>query len=82
MTMHWIRIHDQGLIPADRIVAVGRAESAAARRLLGAVPLERIVGLTAGRRRQSIIILDSGHVVLTGLAVGEIEALLAKADSK
>ena len=72
----WITIPNQGLVCVDRIVAVGPASSAAMRRLLGATPLAHVIGLTGGRKRHSILVLDSGHVAITALEVEEIERLL------
>lgn len=74
--MKWLDVKGQGLVRGDRIVAVGRAEAAAMKRLISAVPLDKIISLTAGRKRQSVIVLDSGHVVITALTVAQIGQLL------
>lgn len=75
----WIRIGDRGLIMIARIVAVGRADAAAIRRLVGTTPMERIVDLTGKEKRLTVISLDSGHVVLTPLSIDAIERLLLRA---
>ena len=75
----WIQIGNVGMVLADRIVAVGPVESAPIKRLLAALPLDKIVVLTGGRRRQSVLVLDSGHVVVTALDVAEVEAALRDA---
>ena len=75
----WIQIGTVGMVLADRIVAVGPVESAPIKRLLAALPLDKIVVLTGGRRRQSVLVLDSGHVVVTALDVAEVEAALRDA---
>lgn len=75
----WIRIGDRGLIMISRIVAVGRADAAAIRRLVGTTPMERIVDLTGKDKRLTVISLDSGHVVLTPLSIDAIERLLLRA---
>jgi regulator of extracellular matrix RemA (YlzA/DUF370 family) len=72
----WLELDGQGIVWLERLVAVARAESAAARRLIGATPLERIVNLTGGKRRQSLLVTDSGHVILTALTVKQIARLL------
>ncbi len=79
MMKNWIAIGDVGVVAADRIVAVGPIESAPIKRLVAALPLARIVVLTGGRRRQSVLVLDSGHVVVTALSVAEIVAALRDA---
>lgn len=61
----WIDLEGQGLVNGQRIVAAGNAHSAGMRRLLGAAPDEKVVDLTGGRRRQCLLVLDSGHVVIT-----------------
>ncbi len=72
----WVEIGRQGLVCVERIVSVGPAESAAMRRLLGATPLTHLVVLTGGRKRRTLLLLDSGHVVVTALEIGEVVALL------
>ena len=67
--MHWIEIEDQGMVMEERIVAIGPAESAPMRRLIAAVPEERIIILTGGNRRQSILIMDSGHLIVTAIPI-------------
>lgn len=80
--MQYITMDSEGLVISDRIVAVGRAESAAMKRLLGAVPLSQVVSLTGGRRRQSVLVLDSGHLVISALTVEEIAATLEAGDGR
>lgn len=74
--MLWIELDDDGVVIAERIVAVGQAESAPMRRLLDIVPPEKVIVLTGGRRRQAIVILDSDHVVVSALSVAELLARL------
>ncbi len=75
----WIAIGNIGVVQIERVVAVAPVESAPMKRLLAALPLEKIVVLTGGRRRRSVLVLDSGHVVVTALSVAEVEAALRKA---
>jgi regulator of extracellular matrix RemA (YlzA/DUF370 family) len=76
--MHWIDVdEDRGLIIVERIVAVGRADAAALRRLVAQTPESHIVDLTGGSKRQSVVVLDSGHVVLTALSVFDVRLRLA-----
>ena len=70
--MDWLKIDDAGLIALGRIVAVGPAESGGMERLLRATPDNRLVILTGGRKRRSVLVLDSGHVIVTALTVEQI----------
>lgn len=70
--MHWIKVDAQGVIIAERVVAVSNADAAATKHLLNALPAGQIVGMTGGRKRASIVILDSGHAVITHLSIDEI----------
>lgn len=72
----WIDIDGQGLVYAERVVSVGPAQSAAMKRLLGATPLTHLVVLTGGHKRRTLLLLDSGHVVVTALEIAEVAALL------
>jgi regulator of extracellular matrix RemA (YlzA/DUF370 family) len=76
----YLRIEQQGIVPTERIVTVGRVESAAMKRLLSITPPTHILILTGGKRRRSVIVLDSGHLVVTTLTVAEINWQLAEED--
>ncbi len=71
---NWIELEGQGLVNGQRIVAAGNAHSAGMRRLLGAVPDEKVVDLTGGRRRQCLLVLDSGHVVITANTLQSLQS--------
>lgn len=77
--MEWIAIGELGVVNGERVVTVGAANPAGMKRLLGAVPQEQIIDLTGGRRRQSLLVLDSGHVVISALSVAEVGGLLTAA---
>lgn len=68
----WLSIEDQGVVAVERIVAISQTDAAPVRRLLEAVSASQLITLTGGRKRQSAIILDSNHIVLTALTVKEI----------
>ncbi len=53
-----------GLITLDRIVAVARANSAPVKRLLEAAGPARVLNLTYGEPRQSVIVLDNGYLAV------------------
>jgi regulator of extracellular matrix RemA (YlzA/DUF370 family) len=46
------------------------------RRLLAALPRDKVITLTGGRRRMSVILLDTGHAVITALHVADLQAQL------
>lgn len=72
----WLAIGEAGFIQKERIVSIAPANTAPLRRLLKATPPERIVILTSGQRRQTAVLLDSGHLILTALTLAEWQALL------
>ncbi len=74
----WLIIEDFGSVAVERIVSVAQVESAPIRRLLELIPPSQIIVLTGGRRRQSALILDSGHIVLTAWPVGKIYSELQR----
>ena len=55
--MGYIVLNDGGFVRAERVLTIGRADSAAMRRLLASLPRGKIVNLTGGRRRQAVIVL-------------------------
>lgn len=74
--MNWIDIDKQGVVMAERVVAVGHADSAPIRRLVTAVPVEKCIILTGGRKREAVLVLDTGHLVITALSITEVTVLL------
>lgn len=73
--MTWLMIAD-GVIALERIVAVGRVDAAPIKRLLQVVPPPRVVVLTGGKRKETVIFLDSGHAVITAVSLDEIKRQL------
>lgn len=76
--MKWLVVAD-GVIALDRIVAVGRVESAPTKRLLAVVPPTRVVVLTGGRRKETVVFLDSGHAVITAVSLDKLKQQLERA---
>ncbi|MBX3055844.1 MAG: DUF370 domain-containing protein [Anaerolineae bacterium] len=74
--MNWIPIAEDGLVDATRIVAVAHIESAPIRRMIRDMPLSQVVVLTGGQKRQTVLVLDSGHAVITPLTLEEVVSLL------
>lgn len=75
-TTGWLAIGEAGFIQRERIVSIAPATTAPLRRLLKATPLDRVVILTGGQKRQTAVLLDSGHLVLTALSLAEWQVLL------
>lgn len=67
-----------GFIKAERVLSIGRAKSAPMRRLLATLPPDKVIYLTGGRRRRSVVLLDTGHAVVTALDVEEVRAQLLR----
>ena len=61
-----------GILAIDRVVVIARADSAPVRRLVEAVGRDRVVDLTFGQPRRSVVVLDSSHVVAVSLTPGEL----------
>lgn len=77
--MSWLELDDHHLLRADRIIVVANANLAAGKRLLASVKGTRFqVELTAGRRRRTLLLLDTGHVVISALPVADIRQRLAQ----
>ena len=75
--MSYIALDGYGFIRAERIVTIGKGNSAPMRRLLASLPRDKVVYLTGGRRRQSVVLLDTGHAVVTAVAAEVLHARLA-----
>jgi regulator of extracellular matrix RemA (YlzA/DUF370 family) len=56
---------------------MGPAEAAPMRRLIQATQPSHVVVLTGGRKRQTVLVLDSGHLVISPLTVAEILGIAA-----
>lgn len=72
----WIAVGTHGFIQKSRIVGVSRVKSAPIRRLIQATPPASIIVLTGGERRQTAVLLDSGHVIITAISLSEWQELL------
>lgn len=54
------------LVNADRVVAVVSADAAPTKRIIAAAKEKNLaVDATCGKKTQSVLIMDSGHVVLS-----------------
>lgn len=71
----WIEVGRGGAIAAARVLAVARANSAPVKRLLQAAGPGRVLNLTYGDPRETVLILDNGYLVVTGVSM---DALLQR----
>lgn len=62
-----LRMGEGGLLDAGRIVAVARARSAPVRRLLKHADASRVLDLTYGYPRESVVLLEGGWLALISL---------------
>lgn len=72
----WLILPDIGLIDSRRVIAVGLAESSPIKRLITAVTEDHLIVLTGGNRRQTVAVLDSGHVIVTALSLTDWQRIL------
>lgn len=61
-----------GSVDADRVVAIAPFKSKPIKRLLDAVDSGKVLNLTYGYPRQSVILLENGFVVVTSRTVEEL----------
>lgn len=66
--LRWLDVGKGGILSVSSIVAVSRIDSAPIQRLANAFADDRIIDLTYGRPRQSLVVLDSGHVAFVSMA--------------
>jgi regulator of extracellular matrix RemA (YlzA/DUF370 family) len=72
----WITVGRGGAFAADRVIAVGRASSASIKRLLEAAGPAAVVNLTYGDPRQTVLVMDTGHLVVVSQPLEQILDLL------
>lgn len=71
-----------GAIDLDHVVAVARANSAPIKRLLESAGPSRVVNLTYGEPRQSVILFDNGCLAVVSLSVEAVLNTLARAEER
>ena len=75
----FIQVGFGNLVNAERVVALVSAEAAPARRLIqDARDRGALIDASAGRRTRSVLIMDSDHVVLSGVAPAALGKLLGR----
>ena len=75
-----INIGYGNMVSSDRIVAVVSPESAPIKRLIQEARDEgRAIDATCGRKTRAVIIMDSGHVILSSLITDTLSARINEA---
>ncbi len=72
----WISLGRGGAIATQRVVAAARANSAPVKRLLAAAGPARILNLTYGDPRETVLLLDTGHLAIISQPLEVIVSLL------
>lgn len=68
----WLWVGRGGAIAAERVVALGRASSAPIKRLLEAAGPRLVLNLTYGEPRQTVLVLDTGHLAVISQPLEEV----------
>ena len=81
--MKFINIGFGNIISADRLIAIVAPESAPIKRIIqDARDNGKLVDATYGRRTRAVIIMDSGHVILSAVQPETVASRLDKDVSK
>lgn len=79
--MQLINIGFGNIVVAERIVGIISPESAPVKRLLQNTKDNEVIDATYGRKTRSILIMDSGHLIMAAVQPETIAARLDKDDS-
>jgi regulator of extracellular matrix RemA (YlzA/DUF370 family) len=71
---NWIQVGEGGVIDKRRVVAIGRVRSAPILRLLKSTDPTRILVLTYGYPRQSVLLLDNGYLAIVSTSLEDLLA--------
>ena len=81
--MRFINIGFGNMVAAERVVTVVSPESAPVKRLMqDAKDAGRTIDVSCGRRTRSVIVTDSGHVILSALQTETIANRLNGSDDQ
>ena len=79
--MQLINIVFGNIVSANRIIAIVSPESAPIKRIIQeAKDNKTVVDATYGRRTRAVIIMDSGHIILSAVQPETVAARLEKDD--
>ena len=80
--MKLINIGFGNLIAVKRIIAIVSPESAPIKRIIQEAKDEKtIIDATCGRRTRAVIMMDSGHIILSSIQPETIETRIEKEDN-
>lgn len=74
----WITLGPGGVLDAEHVVAVTPARSAPVNRLLKAAGQARVINLTYGYPRRTVVLLDNGFLALVALSTEELADVLKR----
>ena len=80
--MQLINIGFGNIVSANRVITIVSPESAPIKRLVQEAKDKMAVDATCGRRTRAVIIMDSGHVILSAVQPETVAARLDKDSSK
>ncbi len=80
--MQLVNIGYGNMVAANRVVAVVSPDSAPVKRMVqDARKAGRVVDATLGRKTQSVLVMDSGHIVLSAVQTTSIQGRLTGRES-
>lgn len=72
----FVALGEGGILDTERIVAIGRANSAPVKRLVESTVPEKVLYLTYGYPRQSVILLENGFLAVVSLSLEDLIGIL------
>jgi regulator of extracellular matrix RemA (YlzA/DUF370 family) len=79
----FINIGFGNVVNKDRIVSIMAPDTVPAKRLINDTrALNKLIDATSGRKTRSILIMDTGHIIICGLNADTITARLNLQDDK
>lgn len=77
--MQLLNIGYGNVVSGDRVVAIVSSDSAPVKRIITeARKAERLIDATYGRKTRSVVVTDSGHVVLSALQPETVSGRVVK----
>lgn len=77
--MEFINIGFGNLVSLQRIVSVLNSDSSPVKRFVHlAKEKERLIDASCGRKTQSVLVMDTGHVVLSALSTDNVQNKIVK----
>jgi regulator of extracellular matrix RemA (YlzA/DUF370 family) len=74
-----LKIGFENVVASNRIIAIVNPNSAPIKRMIkGAREQGKLIDATGGKPTRSVIVVDSGHVVLSSVSTGKLSARMGK----